>query len=826
MLQMFRMRTVTIVLTAAVAALASVAVAHDAVRVFREPLLVRGDANVLRRQPIDEASWLWIAGDPGADGDVCVFRRKFDVNPGDGPLVFDVSADERFLLTLDGAFVARGPNRADVGNWQYQTYRVVLPVGEHEIRAVVTRFGERAPVAQLSWRGGFVLKAEGVFDARLTTGKADWNVGRVSGVRPLDGGLPCTGASFEIVGAGPFLVEPAGWEKPVVARGPGVMAGWRGDGGHLVDGWTLWPSQIPDQTETVLRPGIFRAATHAAAWRTRHVYAAAETNAPEVASFNRLLRHETEGIVVPAHAKLQLAWHLGRYTCAYPRLTVAGGKGARVAWTWAESARDAVTKRKGHRDEIAGKYLEGAGDVFVSDGRAEAVFSAPWFRCGLWCRIDVETQDAPLEIRDLALVETRYPLEMESAFASPDDPSLQDVRRICARAMQMCCHETFFDCPYYEQLMYPGDTRVQMLVAGALARDDRLVKRAIEVFDFATRDDGQCPFKYPSRDRQIGFTYTLCYAAMFGDYAMNHGDFQWLRARLPGLRRTMAGCELHENADGLVENTPGWNFIDWTTEWRDTAPPGTNRGKGLNALVNLFWLQAMQSAATTERALGNELQALYWEQKAGRLKRAIVKTFWDDTRGLLADAPDKTGFSEHGQALAILTDCLPEDKRAACFAHLVNDRDLARTTVYFDFYLFGAYFKMGRPDLFLKRLDLWRDYVKLGVTTLLECPDSGKTGTLEARSDCHAWGAHPIWFMQTGLAGIRSAAPGFTKVLVAPQPGSLTSLKARHPHPQGWIDVDLSFDGGVAKGTVSTPVPGTFSHGGRTVPLKAGTTVF
>jgi len=459
----------------------------------------------------------------------------------------------------------------------------------------------------------------------------------------------------------------------------------------------------------------------------------------------------------------------------------------------------------------------------VSDGRAEAVFSTPWFRCGLWCRLDIETKDAPLEIRDLALVESRYPLEAESAFAAEDDPSLQDIRRICTRAAQMCCHETFFDCPYYEQLMYPGDTRVQLLVASALSRDDRLVKRAIKIFDLASRDDGQCPFKFPSRVRQVGFPYTLCHLAMYGDYATNHDDFRWLRARLPGLRRSMAGCELYARPDGLVENTPGWNFIDWTVEWHDNAPSGSNGGKDLNAPVNLLWLMAIESAATTERALGNELQARDWEEKAGRLKDAIVKAFWDEGRGLMADTPARTGFSEHSQALAILTDCLPPEKRDVCFRHLVEDGDLARATVYFSYYLFEAYFKMGRADLFLKRLDLWRDYVKLGVTTLLEGPDSGQTGKLEARSDCHAWGAHPIWFMQTGLAGIRSAAPGFGKVRVAPQPGGLRSLKARHPHPQGFVEVDLRFDGDTASGTVTTPVPGEFVYGGRRLALSPGT---
>ena len=245
----------------------------------------------------------------------------------------------------------------------------------------------------------------------------------------------------------------------------------------------------------------------------------------------------------------------------------------------------------------------------------------------------------------------------------------------------------------------------------------------------------------------------------------------------------------------------------------------------MNAEENLFWALAMKSAALVERTLGHELQALYWDAKRAKLAAKIVETFWCAERGILADTPAMKDFSEHAQCLALLGDVLPEDKAKVCFEHLISDPDLKRTTVYFNFYLFECYFKFGRGDLFQKRLDLWRTYVKKGLTTTQESPDSGKNGQNESRSDCHAWGAHPIWFMQTGLAGIRSDAPFFRKVRVAPCPGSLTELTAKHPHPDGFVEVDLKFANGKATGTVKTPVPSTFVFGGQSVSLVAGENV-
>ena len=804
-------------------------------RVFREARLTRGNTNLLKVQPIDDAAWIWMKGDSGmskvgegslgahpsggnmTDPVFLKFRNEFEVKEGEGPLTIDVSADERYYLTCDGAFVSRGPNRSTVENWQYSTYEIVLKPGQHVLEATVWKIGDKGPLAQLSWRGGFILKANGAYDQRLTTGVAKWQVGKLSGIEPAgaDNGVWGTGSQWKITGSGILAGEPSAWSEAEVVRG---FAGQKGPSiyGGRTNGWMLFPSQLPDQTETIVRPGKIVATTHDAPWRGKHVYTEAE--AKETVDISKL-------VTIPAHTKLRFAWDLGRYICAYPVLKMKGAKGARVAWDWTEASKRGTDNLKGGepgaRHAIVGRYLEGYGDTFVPDAQKDGTFTTPWFRCGKWCRLSIETGDEPLEITDIHLVESRYPLEMESAFVSKDDASLQDIRTISARAMQMCCHEMLFDCPYYEQQMYPGDTRVQLNVISAMTRDERMVKRAIELYDLGTRDDGQAPFNWPTRGTQEGATYTLCYLCMYGDYVMNHADRDWLRARLPGLRKSMAGMELYENADGLLENLPGWQFMDWVVGWRgDGTAPGGRFGEGVNAEANLFWSLAMKSAALTERALGHELQARYWDEKRARLNAKIVETFWCEGRGILADTPAMKDFSEHAQCLALLGDVLPEGKAKACFGHLVSDADLKRTTVYFSYYLFECYFKFGRGDLFLKRLDLWRDYVKKGLTTTQEAPDNGRR--VESRSDCHAWGAHPIWFMQTGLAGIRSAAPFFAKVQVAPCPGTLTELRAKHPHPRGFVEVELKFDGGKASGTVKTPVPGTFLFGGKTVELSVG----
>lgn len=774
-------------------------------QVFRPERFSRENGNVAVVDPIDAAAWVWRPGSDGTSftargelagpGVFLKFRKRFSAVAGK-PLRIDVSADERYILLLDGREIARGPHRGLVQHWNYHSYEIALEPGEHVMEAVVWRLGQHAPLAQMSFRGGFILRAEGDYDAQLTTGKAAWTVATLTNTKMTDYGNSGTygagsGAQCEVVGTS-FLEEepPADAFKPVVvARAPLQAKGLPTYGG-FARGWLLTPTTFPDQMHEIKTPGAI-------------------VRGPDVLK---------PGTVIPAKTRLKAYWDLADYYCAYPDLYVSGGKGAVVKWGWTESLRD-KHGQKGDRAAIDGKeFTQGMVDTFRCDGRAAARFTVPWWRCGRWCMIEIETGDAPLTIDRVEIAETRYPTPVSASFEC-NDPTLAAVQKICVRGMQMCMHEMFFDCPYYEQQMYPGDSRVQYLTVGALNNDDRLIRHGISLYDFDRRENGMIAMNCPTRGTQESATYTMCWLLMFRDYLMNHTHADWLKARLPGMAHTLMNLSLYENADGLLVNLPGWSFMDWVPAWgkmRGVAPDGA--GDRPSALNNLLYLYAIQSVVATADAFGMKGFADDWRTKAQRLGETIRAKFWDAGRGMVADTLAKDVFSEHAQCLALLADILPPADRDRAFKGLIEAKDLSRTTVYFSHYLFDTYVKFGRTDLFLKRLDLWRTYVKMNLVTPLEAPGAN------ARSDCHAWGSHPLYHLHTGVAGVKSAAPFFAKVRIAPQPGGLTWLRAKTPHPQGLIETDLAFADGGVKGTVTLPgtLTGTFEWKGASVPLKPG----
>ena len=790
-------------------------------RVMMPERLAMGNVNVKPVQPIDSAAWIW------SDGDAMVrlFRREF--TSGGGMARVHVSADNRYVLKLDGRRIGRGPDRGTLERWTYQTYELELKPGRHVIEAVVQRLGEStfvakpdgghvsvstSPLAQLYWwkTGGFILKAEGALDAELTTGKAPWKVASFDNLSFTGdtAGTFGVGGANEIVGSSPWFADPddAAFVDAKIVRESVHEAPY----GLVMPGWRLYPSVLPQQLEAQVRPGRFRACAANAA--DDYVYAEADARAKYVGLFDALVAGD-QPVTIPAHTEINLLWDLENYYCAYPELETEGGAGAMVKWGWAETLFDAKGA-KGNRSEFVGKRFLAFADTFRPDGGSD-VFTTTWWRPGRWCRLLVKTDREPLVIKRASLFEVHYPTPYEESFAC-DDESIEGVLAICRRGLQMCSHEMGFDCPYYEQQMYPGDSRIQYLIHDVACRDDRLVRSNIALYDYSRREDGRVGFNFPTTGVQEGGSYSLIWPMMLGDYAMWRDNAEWLKYRLPGLLHSLEGFKNWVNADGLIEGMPGWNFQDWT-DW-----PGGHHGQdrnadGVNAFNSLFYIYALKSGATVCRALGEDGFASVYEKRAADCAKAVVDKFWSSERGLLADDPEKRQFSEHVASLALLLDILPKGRAESVAKHLVEDADLIRATVYFSHYLFDAYAKIGRNDLFLKRLDLWRGYVKAGLKTPQESPGN-------ARSDCHAWGSHPIYHLHANVLGIKPGNVFFQTVRIAPQPGGLKWIKARTPHPKGIIESDLRFADGKVSGTIRLPegLGGMFEWNGQTRVLKPG----
>ena len=114
-------------------------------------------------------------------------------------------------------------------------------------------------------------------------------------------------------------------------------------------------------------------------------------------------------------------------------------------------------------------------------------------------------------------------------------------------------------------------------------------------------------------------------------------------------------------------------------------------------------------------------------------------------------------------------------------------------------------------------MGLWFELPALGFTTTPEQPEP-------SRSDCHAWGAHPLYHYFATVLGIRPASPGFATVEIRPQLGSLTDARGTLVHPRGEIAVDVREGEDGLHGRVTLPpgVSGQLQVGERLYTIEEG----
>ena len=768
-----------------------------------------GNANIYRRQAIDEAAWIWRPGLKGEDKAFLIFRRKFVA--GAEPLTIHVSADERYELMLDGKRISRGPHRGNLWHWPFQSYRIELEPGEHEISALVWKLNEAAPLAQISWRGGFILKAEGAFYSKqLSTGEATWSVALAGGWKCLPPSAPGAfgvGASFEWAD-GCEAIEAE--MEPVEVRGAVHDTPY----GNPAYGWMLEPSPLPDMLDRELCAGFAVAAGCGIPDDASRISKEA-LSSPRKAAWTALVRGAAP-IEIPPRSEEFAIIDLDDYYTAYPLLELSGGKDSSVSLSWAEALCEGVNflgVEKEGRNSIEGRHFIGMKDVFRSDGKSRAM-SVPWWRAGRYWLVSVKTAEEPLLIKGLRICETGYPLGVQAAFSSPDAEDLDAISKICVRALRACSHETFMDCPYYEQLMYVGDTRLEMLTTYALSEDARLARRCIDLFDYSRVNWGFVNERYPTSQIQHSPTFSMIWTLMLHDHVLwRGGDKAWQAERMASLRAMMERFTPYLNADSLLESLPGWPFMDWATPWEIGVPPDGR--SGVSGPINLLYALSLQKAAELEDLAGEELLARRCREKANAAINAVRRIFWSEQRGLFADDIGKTLFSEHSQSLAILCGAVKGERAEAMLERMLKEEKLVRASSYFIFYLFEAFRMLGRADLIQPRLEMWREMLRLGFKTT---PEEPRIGT---RSDCHAWSAQILFHFYASIAGIRPASQGFQTVRIEPQLGAWKSIAAKMPHPSGGM-IELEVSEREAQITLPPRLSGMLIWKGRSFELKPG----
>lgn len=751
------------------------------------------------------AQWIAAPNESGTSYGVYYFRKTIDLPAKPSSFVIHVSADNRYKLYVNNTLVSLGPARGDTYYWNYETVDIApyLTNGKNIVAALVYNEAEAKPEAQLSVRTAFIIQGNTAAEEIVNTNNS-WKCAKDQGRQPITGFFAASNGEFVDMNHSVKGWTAADFDDSKWTQAANLFQGQlKGHSDGLA--WMLVPSSIPQMEMTYQRFPVVRKASG--------------ISLPPSFPATKTM------VTVPADTTITFLLDQTYLTNAYFSLNFSKGKSAGISMRYAEALFDNTKlygSRKGNRNDVEGKDFVGRKDSLVSDGSTDQSFTTLNCRSFRYILVTVHTQSEPLMINDVYGVFTGYPFKFNANF-NTDNTDIKKMLDIGWRTARLCAMETYWDCPYYEQLQYIGDTRIQAMVSYYNSGDDRLARNAINLMDHSRITEGVTQSRWPVRSTQIISTFSMWYIGMLHDYWMYRADSNFIKEKLTGERAVLDFFSKFQTTDGSLKDLPYWNFIDWVggEGWNFAMPP--KGSDGASAILDLQLLLAYQWAADMETRLGMQAFAALYKNKAQQLQQTIRSKYWNNSRKLFADRKEKDVYSQHANALAVLAGVVnPSDLNALC-NHLQNDKDLVQCTIYFKYYLHQALVKGGLGNDYLKWLDVWRDNIKMGMTTWGEISDLPNS-----RSDCHAWGASPnIEFFRTVL-GIDSDAPGFRKVKITPCLGDLTNVSGDMPHPNGKVSVSYKLDNNKWKIKIELPAntSGTLVWKSKTYVLKAGANVF
>lgn len=748
------------------------------------------------------AHWIGAKDSKGTEYGVFYFRKNIILKEKPAAFNIHVSADNRYKLYVNGTLVSLGPARGDTYYWNYETVDLspYLIAGKNTIAALVWNEGQYSPEAQISVRTGFILQGNSQTEEILNTDDT-WKCIRDNGHYPVPGYF-FAASKGEMVDMNQTIkgdwaavnYDDSAWSNAIkLTEGKLKGTAWGIE-------WALVPSTLPAREMTYQRLVKLRSAVGV--------------------SVPSAFPKGKAKITVPAHTMAIILLDQSFETNAYVTFNFSGGKAAGISIGYAESLYKKGSKGviKGNRNEVDGKEFVGRIDSLIADGSKGQSFTTLNFRTFRYIRLIVKTQDEPLIIDDLYGTFTGYPFKQVSVL-NTDNVEMKQMLDIGWRTARLNAWETYMDCPYYEQLQYIGDTRIQAMVSYYNTDDDLLARNALTQMDHSRLPEGITASCYPSKGTQIISPFSLWYVGMLHDYWMYRGDNDFIKNKLTGARGVLEFFCKYQQSDGSLKDTPYWAFVDWAGNmWGQVKDKD-----GEAAIYDLQLLLAYQWSAGMESEIGLEDYAKIYTQKAAQLKATIQGKYWDPVKKLYADTKEKSGFSQHVNSLAILAGLVSDANMPAVANGLLNDKSLTQCSVYFKYYLNQALVKAGLGNDYMNWLGIYRENIAMGLTTWAEYSDVNTS-----RSDCHAWGSSPnIEFFRIVL-GIDSYAPGFSKIKIEPHLGTLTTISGEVPHPNGKVAVSYAMKKGKWNISISLPnqTSGKLVWKDKTHELKAGANSF
>lgn len=739
-----------------------------------------------------DSNWIWIKewNDYYSPVPMLVlFRRQLEYKAEPKETTIQISADSRYKLYINGTFVEVGPSKGDKQIWFVDELDITryLKRGRNVIAIIVLRY----PLKPTEGNQSIVVTTEpGLYfigrgcDAEHNryefSGNAQWKYKVDDRVEILP----------ESPGFSPLHIYECMRESE-------QLWNWK-EPDYDDSGWMDALPYKKHQIRDAVSPGNLVPRTIPFLYKLQRKFQApmcVRNSIHDAVQWQKMLNGAAV-LEIPPNTREIVEIDAGEETTGYLRLFMEKGHAAEIkilqseSYVQKEDTQEGMISVKNDRTDFVNGCLEGYTDIYhvagVGTDERKECYDPFWFRTFRFIQLQITTMEEPLILHGFDYIETGYPLEIKTKVQT-SDASLEDIWDISRRTLQRCMHETYEDCPFYEQLQYVMDARAQILFTYATALDDRLALKCMDDMKRAQRYDGLLYSAYPNTKPNVIPGFSVFYILMLHDHMMYFGNQELIQYHMPAVENILHFFERNITSQGYLSKIGGphrqekfWSFIDWVPNWLSGVPTATL--KGPITMESLLYLLGLQYAAELAGHIGRAELAAQYEKQADALKQSIRK-HCTGANGMVQDGPGVEEYSQHCQVFAVLTDVADKQNGRKNLLETVTEQEkYAQCTVSMMLYLYRALEKTGLYEQTDGYWNIWRTMLANHMTTCAET-------SMHSRSDCHAWGALALYELPAVILGVRPAAPGFQKVLIQPVPGYLTHAEGEVITPQGIIKV-------------------------------------
>lgn len=752
-----------------------------------------------------ETNWIWHPDwidAPRKDrvGGIVLFHRTFNLYDVPEKCEAKVTADTRYRLWVNGQSMCIGPPKGDEKAWFYNQFDIApyLKKGENIIAVRVLRYYythiDSVPFARLSYPGFFFYAACG---SKEIKSDASWQC--------------CIDTSIYLKPQSLYDISLQIYEKVDGTKAPQLdwklttdldSRMWIPAKEYIFvttcGGWTPWilePSPIPPLHEIQRK---FSGVVQDLSDHNRNPFL------PSIADWQKLL-DTNKKIRIPADSKCVVDIEYAEHITGFVRLAIVAGSGkdTDVILLPAECyeydpPNNSGARSKGDRRDFKKGNLLGATDDYKVCGMQTKsgleVYEPFWFRTFRFIRVSIETRHEPIELQELTFKETGYPLQVLASYE--DEKTDPRFWTVSLRTLKNCMHDSYEDCPFYEQLQYAMDTRSEILFSYYVSGDDLLARKAIKDFRNAMQPDGVTFSRSPAHRQQTIPGFSLYWIFMIHDHLQYFSDVAFAKQFMSSIDAVLSFFDRHVDPKvGLIGvfHPRYWAYVDWVDIWPSGVPPAYSQGHA--TYFSLLYVYALKKGAEISRQIGRPEFAPGYISRATKLTNAINQQCFNGqyyTNGL-ASLADKTGLSQHTQIWAVLSEVADPQRSAMLMKDIFRkDKEVEFSAPSYPmiFYLFRALSLTPFYNEYFDRIWApWKVMLANNLTTWEE-------DSIAHRSDCHAWSCIPLYEFPAEVLGLKPALPGWKRIEFQPRLLLRDEVKGKIPIPgRGMASVEWKLTG-------------------------------